>query len=116
MAVRQLSRDPLPANLKEAWENRLADYRKICTRLGVEPDLECEASLRVAFYAGAMAAVHQLNVGRYLEVATFLNSILFKGHGLSDNEIIDTTDALMDGTYPQPLGYPSATLWMPKPE
>ncbi len=96
---------PLPASMSDAFDRWLEWYRSH------SPDLsaaEIELFMRI-FYSGAVAAAHQLNAGRYLATATFLNSIIYKNAGLTEAEKVQYTDAALDGSYPFPEGYPDGS-------
>ncbi len=92
---------PLPESMEAAWE-------RVWPRVQGVPDLYREV-MRQVFYNGAIAALHQANAGRYVKTATALNAELARNQGLSEHEIIEFTDALMDGTYDFGEGYSDCT-------
>ncbi len=103
MSVKPLgNRKPLPASMTAAFD----DWLEWCRRH--IPDLEAREIefYRRIFCAGGMAALHQANAGRYIATATYLNSVIYEAEGLTDHEKIEQADAVMDGTYPYPEGYP----------
>ncbi len=65
--------------------------------------------MRDIFYIGGWAALNQANAGRYTQTATALNAEIFKRAELTPHEVIDVTNALLDGTYDVPPGYSATT-------
>ncbi len=92
---------PLPASFEEAWENCWSRV------YGVPPGYY--KVMRQIFYVGGGSALDQANAGRYVQTATALNDEIFKRAGLTLHEVIEVTDALLDGTYDLPPGYSATT-------
>jgi hypothetical protein len=108
MKSTKFSTERFPDSIDEAWEN----YEK--SKLADAPQ-EAMPWLKAAFYRGGLVALHQANAGRYLETATSVNRELFRGEGLTEHEVIETVDQLLDGTFEHPPGVADGTPFPLKP-
>jgi hypothetical protein len=88
---------PLPASIEEAWSEWCGRHKDLPPHI--------LPLLKNAFTSGGMAALHQANAGRYLDVAIGLNAWNREIGGATPAEAIAEQIALLDGTFRFPPGY-----------